>query len=112
MDISRRRFVLGAAGAAVGLILPGYYRRALEFIDRTGRPLLELAERAVTELLAFQGSGRDLQYSLPIGDPSAGPPPMTLRNFCEALRLYAVKGFRNSRSPPTPETPSVSAHLP
>ena len=41
MAISRRHFLLGSAGAAAGLVLPSYYQRALEFIDRTGQPLLE-----------------------------------------------------------------------
>ena len=72
MDISRRHFLLGTAGAAAGLILPSYYRRALEFIDVRGEPLLEPAPR-------------------PVGSPYAGPPPMTLRQFSDRyeIDLYA-----------------------
>lgn len=90
MDFSRRHFLLGGAGAAAGLILPGYYKRALEFIDRTGRPLLETVARPTTELTAFVGDWGDLQYNLTVGEPDAGPPPMTLRQFADrySIDLY------------------------
>ena len=98
MDVSRRRFVLGAAA---GLILARYYRRALEFIDRTRQPLLEPVGRPVTELLAFQDYGTDLKYALAIGDPSAGPPPMPLREFCERYDLdpYETWGLEEGEEP-------------
>ncbi len=83
MDISRRHFLLGAAGAAAGLILPSYYRRALEFIDRTGRPLLEDIARPSIELTAYPADYSELKYKLAIGDPCQGPPSMTLREFAD-----------------------------
>jgi hypothetical protein len=83
MNISRRHFLLGTAGAAAGLILPGYYRRALEFIDRTGRPLLETVSRPKIELTAYQGDWDGLPWKLAVGDPFAGPQEMTLRQFQE-----------------------------
>ena len=81
MDISRRHFLLGSAGAAAGLILPSYYRRALEFIDRTGQPLLEEVARPSTVLTAYPAQYGDLKYQLAVGSPWEGPPPMTLREF-------------------------------
>ena len=92
MDISRRHFLLGTAGAAAGLILPSYYRRALEFIDRAGRPLLEPAGRPKIELIAVPSPDwTDLAYALTVGNPYAGPPPMTLRQFSDRyeIDLYA-----------------------
>lgn len=83
MSISRRHFILGAAGAAAGLILPSYYRRALEYIDRTGKPLLETVDRPSRELFAVKGRLNNLEYSLALGDPYAGPPSMTLRQFAD-----------------------------
>ena len=83
MDISRRHFLLGSAGAAAGLILPSYYQRALEFTDRTGRPLLEPVSQPTIELTAFVGDWGDLKYNLTVGEPYAGPPPTTLRQFAE-----------------------------
>ena len=101
MAISRRRFMLGAAGAAAGLILPGYYRRALEFIDRTGQPLLEPAARPVAELTVYQGDWTDLKYGLAIGDPRAGPPPMTLREFFERYDIDPYEdGFVDEEEEP------------
>ncbi len=81
MDLSRRHFLLGTAGAAAGLILPSYYRRALEFIDRTGRPLLETVGRPRIELTAYQGNRDGLPWKLAVGDPFARPQEMTLRQF-------------------------------
>jgi hypothetical protein len=83
MSISRRHFLLGTAGAAAGLILPGYYRRALEFIDRTGQPLLETVSRPTVELSAFKRNWGTLPWTLCIGDPEDGPPEMTLRQFAD-----------------------------
>ena len=88
MDISRRHFLLGTAGAAAGLILPSYYRRALEFIDRAGRPLLEPAGRPKIELIAVPSPDwTDLAYALTVGNPYAGPPPMTLRQFSDRYEI-------------------------
>ncbi|MCP4924521.1 MAG: hypothetical protein GY916_01090, partial [Gammaproteobacteria bacterium] len=82
MSISRRHFILGSAGAAAGLILPSYYQQALEFIDRTGKPLLKTVERPSTILTASIVDWGDLQYNLAVGaDPYAGPPLMTLAEF-------------------------------
>ena len=83
MSISRRHFLLGTAGAAAGLILPGYYRRALEFIDRTGQPLLETVSRPTVELSAFKRNWGTLPWTLCVGDPEDGPPEMTLRQFAD-----------------------------
>ncbi len=83
MSISRRHFLLGTAGAAAGLILPSYYRRALEFIDRAGRPLLEAVDQPRIELTAVAGDWDGMRYRLAVGDPFAGPPPMTLGQFCD-----------------------------
>jgi hypothetical protein len=51
--------------------------------------------------LAFQGYGTDLKYALAIGDPSAGPPPMTLREFCERYDLdpYETWGLEEGEEP-------------
>ncbi len=83
MDISRRHFLLGSAGAAAGLILPSYYRRALEFIDRTGQPLLEEVARPSTVLSAYPAEYGDLKYKLAVDNPWQEPPPMTLREFAD-----------------------------
>ena len=87
MDISRRHFLLGSAGAAAGLILPGYYRRALEFLDRTGEPLLEPVGHPTTELVAYTDCHGFLEYRLALGNPYEGPPPMTLRQFADRYEL-------------------------
>ena len=87
MSLSRRHFLLGTAGAAAGLILPSYYRRALEFLDRTGSPLLEPEGTSTQILTAYDYAyyGDDLKYGLALGefDPEPYPPELTLRQFAE-----------------------------
>ena len=83
MGISRRDFLLGTAGAAAGLILPSYYQRALEFIDRAGQPLLETSGQPLQILTAVKSDMGEMPWKLGIGNPWAGPPPMTLKQFVE-----------------------------
>jgi hypothetical protein len=100
MNISRRHFILGTAGGAAGLILPSYYQRALEFLDRTGKPLLESVARPSTELFVSDWYGQ-LKYSLCVGDPEAGPPQMTLRQFSDHydIDLFEVWYFEEGENP-------------
>ena len=93
MDITRRHFLLGTAGAAAGLILPSYYRRALEFIDARGAPLLEPAPRPVTELLAYRAEWTELQYGLSVGPPRGSPPPMTYEQFADRYNVDPVESL-------------------
>ncbi len=93
MDISRRHFLLGTAGAAAGLILPSYYRRALEFIDVRGEPLLEPAQGPVTELYAYKADWTELQYGLSVGLPRSGPPPMTYEQFAARYDVDPVESL-------------------
>jgi len=101
MSISRRHFLLGTAGAAAGLILPSYYRRALEFLDHTGEPLLEAVGHPTTELVAYQDCHGFLEYRLSLGHPyEEGPPPMTLRQFADRYELDKFHlGFEDDEQP-------------
>lgn len=87
MSVSRRHFLLGTAGAAAGLILPSYYRRALEFLDRTGSPLIEPQGITNQVLTAYPYAhyGDDLKYGLVLGpfDPNLTPPELTLQQFAD-----------------------------
>ena len=87
MSVSRRHFVLGTAGAAAGLILPSYYRRVLEFLDRTGSPLLEpqgITTRVLTAY-PYEPYGDELKYGLIHGpfDTDPKPPELTLQQFAD-----------------------------
>jgi hypothetical protein len=77
MSITRRQFLLSTAGAAAGFILPSYYTRALEFLDRHGEPLLESPKIIREELIVC--SDRDGELNL--GDPWSEPPEMTWREY-------------------------------
>ena len=87
MSLSRRHFILGTAGAAAGLILPSYYRRALEFLDQTGIPLIE-PQGITTQVLTaypYEHYGGELKYGLVRGpfDPDPTPPELTLQQFAD-----------------------------
>ncbi len=90
MSLTRRHFPLGAAGAAAGLILPGYYRRALEFIDRSGQPLLETTGSPKIELVAVEADWGQLPFHLGVGHPGEGPPAIT---YAEFFQRYDIDWF-------------------
>ncbi len=96
-------FALGPAGAAAGLfILPGCYRRALAFIDRTGTPLLESVGRPTIELSAFRRNWGTLPWTLCVGNAEDGPPEMTLREFAERYGVF-MSAFLSGGVPDRPE---------
>jgi hypothetical protein len=77
MSISRRHFIVGTAA---GLILPSYYDKALAYLENHDEPLIEIPRQVHTDLFAVgQGAGNGFQLNL--GDPWAGPPVMTIREF-------------------------------
>jgi len=76
MDTSRREFVLGTAA---GFILPSFYEKVLSYWERTGEPLIIVPPEPKIELFAVdRGFGA---FELNLGDPWAGPPRMTIREF-------------------------------
>jgi len=87
MSITRRQFLLSTAGAAVGAILPAFYFRSLEHLERFGEPLLEAPRRVTEDLCVFDNDG---QIELCLGDPFAGPPELTFREF---FTRYEPDGF-------------------
>ena len=79
--ISRRQFLVGAAGAAAGLILPDWLVRAERFIEDEGEPLLEVPSRYRDTLTAVRWDGTE--YQLYLGDPDQGPPEFTWVEFAD-----------------------------
>jgi hypothetical protein len=79
--ITRRQFLVGAAGAAAGLILPDWLVRAERFIEGEGAPLLELPDRYHDTLTAISWFGDE--YQLFLGDPHEEPPRMNWVEFAE-----------------------------
>lgn len=86
MSVTRRQFLLSTAGAAVGAIIPSFYHRALEFLERCGKPLLIPPERITEDLLVVDLNGYP---ELCLGDPYAGPPAMSYREFFTRYRPEA-----------------------
>jgi hypothetical protein len=78
MSVTRRQFLLSTAGAAVGAIIPSFYHQALEFLERFGEPLLTAPARPTQDLCVLD-LGEHIELCL--GDPFAGPPSMTYREF-------------------------------
>ena len=87
MSVTRRQFLLSTAGAAVGAILPTFYFRALEYLERFGEPLLEMPRRFNQDLCVFDNDG---ELELCLGDPFEEPPKLTFREF---FTQYDPGGF-------------------
>ncbi len=87
MSFTRRQFLLSTAGASVGAIIPSFYFRALEFFEQFGEPLLKSPKRATQELCVLDNCG---EIELCLGDPFAGPPEMTFREY---FTRYEPDGF-------------------
>ena len=79
MSITRRQFLLGTTA---GLILPSFYERAYSFFENHGEPLLIMPKRPKKTLYACADFAGDPRLQLNLGDPEAGPPDMTIREFC------------------------------
>ena len=90
MGISRRQFLLSTAGAAVGAIIPSFYFRALEYLERHEEPLLEMPGRAGETLVVSSGEDYDLQLTL--GDPHDEPPDMSHAEYAELIG-YDVREY-------------------
>ena len=80
--ISRRQFLIGAAGAAAGLILPDWVVRAERFIETEDAPLLEPPTIARTRVNAVYLDGID-DIRLLVGDPYKEPPRLTWSQYFE-----------------------------
>ncbi len=80
MTISRREFFLATSGAAAGLILPSYYEKVLNYLERFDEPLLESPRNPKIRLYAVKHGVEE--YQLNWGDPYADPDlKMTLREY-------------------------------
>ena len=79
--ISRRQFLVGAAGAAAGLILPDWLVRAERYLEGEGRPLLEVPQPFEDTLTAINWFGDE--YQLFLGDPFEEPPRLNWAEFAE-----------------------------
>jgi hypothetical protein len=79
--ISRRQFLIGAAGAAAGLILPEWLLRAERFIDGEGAPYLETPDRYRDTLHATDWGDGQLELSL--GDPRQDIPRLTWEEYAQ-----------------------------
>ncbi len=77
MSISRRQFILGASGAAAGLILPSFYDKALSYFENHGEPLIVLPRESDVELVVYDFGS----FQLHLGDPNIEPPAMTYREY-------------------------------
>ena len=86
MTISRREFFLATSGAAAGFILPSYYEKVLDYLERFDEPLLESPRNPKIRLYAAKHGVEE--YQLNWGDPYADPDlKMTLREY--ANRYHA-----------------------
>ena len=90
MSLTRRNFLLGTAGATSGLILPSFYQRALEHLDRTGAPLLQPSNLAAVQLYAAK-SPSVMGYELRTTPSMPAMPDLTLGEFVER---YGVDLYR------------------
>ena len=72
--ITRRSFFLGSAA---GLILPTFYDNAISFLANHGEPLLVIPKQHESILYAVA----DSSYEFNFGDPYAGPPEISIREF-------------------------------
>ena len=80
MTISRREFFLATSGAAAGFILPSYYEKVLNYLERFDEPLLESPRNPKIRLYAAKHGVEE--YQLNWGDPYADPDlKMTLREY-------------------------------
>ena len=79
--LTRRQFLVGAAGAAAGLILPDWVVRAERFIEGEGEPLLEVPSRYRDTLTAVSWFGDE--YQLFLGDPEQEQPALNWIEFAE-----------------------------
>ena len=89
MSLTRRQFLLSTAGAAAGFILPSYYTRALEFLDRFDEPLLEPPKVVREELIVCY----DRDGELNLGDPYSEPPPMSWREYADKYYCGNLQEF-------------------
>jgi hypothetical protein len=91
MGITRRQFLFSIPAAGAGFILPSFLDKAVEVLAKTGEPLIIPPEKIVTELLAVDhGSG---EFQLNVGDPWAGPPNMTLREYIDRYQGCDVEEY-------------------
>jgi hypothetical protein len=79
MSITRRQFLLGTTA---GLILPSFYEQAHSFFENHGEPLLILPKGLEETMYACADFAEPPKLQLHLGDPEAGPPDMTIREFC------------------------------
>ena len=93
MSFTRRQFLLSTAGASVGAIIPSFYFRALEFFEQFGEPLLVSPNQPTQEICVLNNCG---EIELCLGDPFAGPPPMTYRDYFKRYDLEALDTFGES----------------
>ena len=78
MSISRRQFLLGTSA---GLILPAFYDKVFSYFENHNEPLLYPPK--CTEKILYACADFAEGFQLNLGDPYAGPPAMTVRQFCE-----------------------------
>jgi hypothetical protein len=88
MSVTRRQFLLSTAGASVGAIIPSFYFRALEFFEQFEEPLLVAPAKTVQDLCVLDNCG---ELELCLGDPFAGPPELTYREYFERYEPDALE---------------------
>jgi hypothetical protein len=89
--ISRRQFLIGAAGAAAGLILPDWLVRAERYVEEEGTAYLEAPEHLSDTLYAVDWG--DGNFQLFLGDPQQDVPDLTWREFADRYFGMAFDEF-------------------
>ncbi len=113
--LSRRQFLIGAAGAAAGLIVPGWVLRAERFIESEGRPYLQRPKRVRDTLHAIDWGDGNLQLFL--GDPRQDPPALSWGEYAEhyfgmTLDEYVIESLELSLDEAARQGITVEAEAP